>query len=87
MQRREFIGILGAAAAWPLAARGQTKRVRRVGVLMGSSESDSRGYVDAFVEELMRLNTTKTAASSARLISVLTPLSVTRSPRMVALVR
>ena len=56
MQRREFIGVLGAAAACSLAARAQrTDRVRRVDVLMGSSESDSRGYIDAFVEELARL--------------------------------
>ena len=40
MRRREFITLLGgAAAAWPFAARAQ-ERVRRIGVLMSSSEAD-----------------------------------------------
>ena len=42
MQRREFIGLLGGAAAtWPIPARGQQPdRMRRIGVLMGYSEND-----------------------------------------------
>jgi putative tryptophan/tyrosine transport system substrate-binding protein len=40
MKRREFIAGLSGAAAWPVLARAQTERVRRVGVLISLSEND-----------------------------------------------
>jgi putative tryptophan/tyrosine transport system substrate-binding protein len=46
MRRREFITLLGGAAAgaWPPAARAQhPDRVRRIGVLMYSAADDAEG--------------------------------------------
>lgn len=40
MRRREFLGLLGGVSAWPLAARAQTDRVHRIG-LMGSLPLES----------------------------------------------
>ena len=55
MTRREFITLLGGAAvAWPLAARAQGERVRRVGVLMltSSDEPESQTNIAAFLQGL-----------------------------------
>ena len=59
MRRREFIGLVGgAAAAWPLAARAQQPdQMRRIGVLMGYAESDleAQAWVTAFVQGFKEL--------------------------------
>jgi putative ABC transport system substrate-binding protein len=56
MRRREFLGVLGgAAAAWPAAVRAQQpQRMRRIGVFMSLSAEDSEGQlrVAAFMQGL-----------------------------------
>jgi len=62
LKRREFITLIGGAAAWPAAARAQQpERMRRIGVLMGFPESDSQaqGYFAAFRERLQNLGWTE----------------------------
>jgi putative tryptophan/tyrosine transport system substrate-binding protein len=62
VRRREFIALLSGSAVassllWPLAARAQPERVRRIGVLMGTSESDpnQKALVSTFTRSLADL--------------------------------
>jgi putative ABC transport system substrate-binding protein len=64
MRRRDFIALIGgAAAAWPVAARAQQpNQVRRIAVLMAGDENDpvrgTKGWLSTFTRRLAELGWT-----------------------------
>src|SRR5262249_42438105 len=54
MRRREFITLLGGAAAWPLAARAQQPGVPVIGLLSSLAPSDPTHLMPAFQQGLDR---------------------------------
>ena len=72
MRRREFITLLGgAAAAWPLAARAQQReRMRRIGVLTGrvaADDPEAQARIAAFLQGLQQLGWTDRPQRADRL--------------------
>jgi len=58
MRRRRFLGLVGGAAAWPLATRAQqASQPRRIGVLLNRSADDPEGQarLTAFQQRLQQL--------------------------------
>src|SRR5262244_3724522 len=61
MRRREFMPLLGGAAAWPLAARAEPReRMRRIGVLTNLPSDDTEAQLRnaAFLQGLQTLGWT-----------------------------
>jgi putative tryptophan/tyrosine transport system substrate-binding protein len=62
IQRRDFVTLLGGAAAWPLVARAQQlDQIRRAGVLFPMAETDPQGQasIKAFRDALGELGWTE----------------------------
>src|ERR1700722_1442319 len=62
MKRRDFLSLIGAATAWPLAARAQQDSApRRLGVLVPSSPDDQeiKKELAAFIRQMQSLGWTE----------------------------
>jgi hypothetical protein len=60
MRRREFLGVLGGAAAWPLAARAQQAgKMPRIGLLSPGHPESADANSDALQEGLRELGYTE----------------------------
>src|ERR1700736_4913485 len=59
MRRRDFVTLLGSAAAWPLAARAQQPAKPVIGFLSSASAAASRSLVAGFLNGLREADFTE----------------------------
>ena len=52
MRRREFVGLVGGAVAWPVAARAQQAATPVIGFVNGASPEKYEPFVNAFLQGL-----------------------------------
>jgi putative tryptophan/tyrosine transport system substrate-binding protein len=55
VKRREFITLIGGAAAWPLAARAKSEELRKIGFLGAASSSVAGPWLSALTQRLGEL--------------------------------
>src|SRR5690348_9518882 len=53
MRRRDFLGVLGCAAAWPLAARAES--IKTIGFIIAPTSGAARHWIAAFEQRLREL--------------------------------